>query len=75
MLGKLFQLLDSEGDQLGLLYYSGDKHSQLDLTLQWQKFQANCEPDDSDDIESFVEFINKDLGDHFERVFVDEVYV
>jgi len=75
MNGHLFQLLDSDNDEVGLIHYNGEKFNEIDLALQWQKFSKS--PDnDSDSVDDFVDYLN-DKFEHpyFERVYVKEVFI
>lgn len=68
MEGQLFQLLDADGDQVGLIWT--DLQGERDyLEKDWKEFES-----DDAGADTFAEYLNtKYPNAHFEQVFVTEL--
>lgn len=72
MKGTIYQLLDSVGEQVGLLYTPHNAFNTSDLEKDWTEF-SNCDTEDPDD---FVDWLNNRYPNgEFQRIFVEELNV
>lgn len=71
MKGNIYQLLDSDGEQNGLLYTPHNNFNTSDLEKNWAEFYNSFDTLDPDD---FVEWLNNRYPNgEFERIFVEEL--
>lgn len=72
MQGQLFQLMDSDGGQCGIIWT--DLEGVRDIDKHWIEYYNNSEDDDIGP-DGFVEFLEKKYPHAaFERVYTDEIY-
>jgi hypothetical protein len=68
--GQLFQLLDKDSDEIGLIYTPDTTIKENDVEDKWKEFCNSFHPDADD----FVEWLTDECGVSFERVFVAETF-
>lgn len=71
MIGRIFQLKDSEEFDWGLVWCSDVDFPDYEFTEKYRKYYNEG---DEPGVDEFVEFLNKEFEDvTFERVYVEEI--
>jgi hypothetical protein len=69
--GQLFQLLDGDSNEVGVIYTSDETISENFVEDIWQEYLNDYQID----VDNFVQFLNKKLSnDSFERVFLSQTF-
>lgn len=74
MTGKLFQLLDVDGDDWGLVYTPHTFFTDSEMELAFKEYHAQLDDDDDYNADEFITFLyTRFPNGQWERVYVENI--